>query len=302
MPKDGSKAELKVGITVLLAVAIFVAAIFWVRGDQLTRETRRMNVWFPDVGSLETGDPVSVSGVRTGKVKSIQLSGGGVLVDIEISDQVDLRRDAQFSIRNIGLMGERFVDVKTGTADEPWPADSIPRGINETGIPEVMGVMGGVTEEIRELVRAIRSTIGSDETLHRLVQVSKNLDRLSEQTANMVESNRAGVADAIKDLRIAAADLKQTVAASESAIQHTTERFDSAAVNLNRFVDGLDSLSQNVHRLVEDVHSGKGSLARLINDDQLVRRWEATAAELDELILDIRQNPGKYVNVKVEIF
>ncbi|MBD3297105.1 MAG: MCE family protein [candidate division Zixibacteria bacterium] len=302
MPRDGSKAELKVGITVLLAVVIFVGAIFWVRGAQVSRETRHMSVWFPDVGSLETGDPVSVSGVRTGKVQGVQLSEGGVLVDIEIARHVDLRRDARFAIRNIGLMGERFVDVETGLSDESWPADSIPRGINETGIPEVMGVMGSVTEEIRELVRAIRSTIGSDETLNRLVTVSKNLDRLSEQTANMVETNRAGVADAIEDLRIAAEDLKQTVAASETAIEHTTERFDSAAVNLNRFVDGLDSLSQNVHQLVRDVHSGKGSVARLINDDQLIRRWEATAAEIDALVADIRENPGKYINVKVEIF
>ncbi len=302
MPRDGSKAELKVGITVLLAVTIFVAAIFWVRGAQVSRETRHMSVWFPDVGSLETGDPVSVSGVRTGKVQGIQLSEGGVLVDIEIAQYVNLRSDARFAIRNIGLMGERFVDVATGLSDDPWPADSIPHGINETGIPEVMGVMGSVTEEIRELVRAIRSTIGSDETLNRLVTVSKNLDRLSEQTANMVETNRAGIADAIEDLRVAAEDLKQTVAASETAIEHTTERFDSAAVNLNRFVDGLDSLSQNVHRLVQDVHSGRGTVARLINDDQLIRRWETTAAEIDALIADIRENPGKYINVKVEIF
>ena len=55
------------------------------------------------------------------------------------------------------------------------------------------------------------------------------------------------------------------------------------------------TLSQNVHALVYDIHSGKGSLSRLINDDQLVRRWEATANELEALITDIRENPGKYV-------
>jgi hypothetical protein len=43
-------------------------------------------------------------------------------------------------------------------------------------------------------------------------------------------------------------------------------------------------------------------MARLINDDQLVRRWEATATEIDALVADIRANPKKYLNVQVRIF
>jgi phospholipid/cholesterol/gamma-HCH transport system substrate-binding protein len=64
----------------------------------------------------------------------------------------------------------------------------------------------------------------------------------------------------------------------------------------------LDTLSGDVRRVVDNISTGEGSLARLINDDQLVRRWEATAGEIDELVADIRANPKKYLHVNVRIF
>jgi ABC-type transporter Mla subunit MlaD len=213
-----------------------------------------------------------------------------------------LRSDAVFTIKNVGLMGERYIGIETGFSDEMWPADSIPRGIYETGIPEMMGVMGRVTMEIRALISTIRATIGSEESLQRLVTVSENLERLSEQTASMVETQRSGVSQALEDLRIAAKGLRQIMEEHDETVTRTAARFDSAAVKLNLFADKLDTLSGDIRAVVNQVQSGEGSLARLMSDDQLIRRWEASASELDQLIADIRANPKKYLNITVRIF
>lgn len=299
---DGSKAELKVGLTVIVAVVVFIGSLLWIKGIQFGREYHNFVVWFPNVGSLEVGDPVSVSGVRRGKVKTIELSHGGVEVGLQIANDVIVRADAVVSLKNVGLMGERFVDIETGTSDQMWPKDSIPQGLYETGIPEIMGVMGRVTSEMRELVQAVRATIGSDESLKRLVTVSENLGRLSEQSASMVETNRRGIGQALDDLRVAARDLRETMAANKGTVTMAANRFDSAAVKLNLFADKLDTLSGDVRRVVDNISNGEGSMARLINDDQLVRRWEETAGEIDELVADIRANPKKYLHVNVRIF
>ncbi len=299
---DGTKAEFKVGLTVIVAVVVFIGSLLWIKGIQFGHEYHDFAVWFPNVGSLEVGDPVSVSGVRRGKVKTIGLSEGGVEVGLQIANDVIVRADAVVALKNVGLMGERFVDIETGISDEMWPEDSIPRGIYETGIPEVMGAMGRVTMEMRELVEAVRATIGSDESLKRLVTVSENLERLSENTASMVETNRRGVGQALDDLRIAARDLRETMSTNKNTVTTAAHRFDSAAVKLNVFAEKLDTLSGDVRRVVNNISTGEGSLARLINDDQLVRRWEATAGEIDELVADIRANPKKYLHVNVRIF
>jgi len=299
---EGSRAELKVGLTVMIAVAIFAIALFWVKGVRLHRDYFRVDVWFPNVGSLEIGDPVSVSGVRRGKVESVALDRGGVKVGLSLGSDVKLRSDAVFTIKNVGLMGERFIDVAAGAAPDPWPADSIPRGLYDTGIPEVMGLIGGVTGEIRELVAAIRSSIGSDTTLSRLVRVSENLEHLSQQVTGLVEENRTGLAQTMGNLKTASQELRQTVEDNRETVGRTVRRFDSAATTLNTFANQLDTLSRSVRTIVDSISTGSGSLSRLIKDDQLVRRWEATAKEIDALVADIRANPRKYLNVQVKLF
>lgn len=299
---DGSRAELKVGLTVMIAVAIFAIAIFWVKGVRLHRDFYRVDVWFPNVGSLELGDPVSVSGVRRGKVEAVTLDRGGVKVGISLGSDVKLHSDAVFTIKNVGLMGERFIDVATGSAPGPWPADSIPRGIYDTGIPEVMALIGDVTGSIRELVVAIRSTIGSDSTLSRLVHVSENLEHLSKQVTSLVEENRSGLKETMGNLKTASQELRQTVEDNRETVGRTVHRFDSAATKLNIFADELDTLSHSVRMVVDSISSGNGSLTRLIKDDQLVRRWEAAAKEIDALVADIRANPQKYLSVQLKLF
>ncbi len=299
---DRSRAELKVGLTVMAAIVIFAVALLWIKGVNLERDYYHMNAWFPNVGSLEVGDPVSVSGVRRGKVRTIALSRGGVEVGILLASDVHLRADAILTVKNVGLMGERFIDVSTGTAPEPLPPDSIPRGFYDTGIPEVMGLMGRVTEEIRELVIAIRSSIGSDETLSRLVRVSENMEQISRQMTGMVEEHRAGITRTLDNLETVSRDLRQTVKENRETATRTVNRFDSASVKLNRFADQLDTLARDVHAVVSDIHSGDGSLARLIKDDQLVHRWESAATEVEALVADIRKNPRKYLSVQLKLF
>jgi len=299
---EGSKAELKVGATVLAALIILVAGLFWLKGFRLERSRYRQDVWFPNVGALNVGDPVSVSGVTKGKVAAIALDQGGVRVGLYMANDVALRQDALFTIKNVGLMGERFVDVQTGTSPGLLPRDSLPRGEYDTGIPEVMGLMGRMTQDVRDLVRAIRSSVGSDSTLARLNAIAASLEQVSKQTADLVERQRGGIAQTVDDLSAAASRLRRTVESNEGAVSRAVERADSASVRIMAFADRLDSISIDVQQVVADLRTGEGSLPRLIHDDQLLRRWEATASEIDALVGDIRANPRKYLTVRLSLF
>lgn len=300
---DGSsKAELKVGATVLIALLILISGLLWLKGFRLERSRYVQYVWFPNIGTLSTGDPVSISGVNKGKVASIDLAEGGVKVGMYFANEVQLQSDAEFTIKNVGLMGERFVDVRTGTSAEPLPRDSVARGEYDTGIPEVMGLMGRMTEDVRELVVAVRATIGSDTTLQRIAAITASLERVARQTSELIERNQTGVDRAVADFGEAARRLRQTMETNEHAVNRSVARLDTTTASLTQFADRLDSLADAAHQLVADLQSGEGTLPRLLHDDQLLRRWETTAADIDELVRDIRANPRKYLKVDVRLF
>ena len=299
---DGAKTELKVGITVLVAVAILVVGLLWLKGFELRKSRYLQYVWFSNIGALNVGDPVSISGVNKGKVESIALFEGGVKVGLYLSNDVPLRRDATFTIKNVGLMGERFIDVRTGSASEPLSIDSLARGDYDTGIPEVMGLMGHMTEDVRELVQAIRVSIGSDSTLDRLAAVATSLDRVSNQTATLLERNQSGIDKAVADFGAAAAGLRRMIESDDKLVNRSVQRIDSTTARLAIFAERLDSLATAAHSIVADLRDSQGTLPRLIHDDQLLRRWEKTVEDIDELVGDIRANPKKYLKVDVSLF
>jgi phospholipid/cholesterol/gamma-HCH transport system substrate-binding protein len=64
----------------------------------------------------------------------------------------------------------------------------------------------------------------------------------------------------------------------------------------------IDGLTARLDELTAKLTNGDGTAARLINDHELYDNLNKTVAELGGLITDIRQDPRKYLRVKVSIF
>jgi phospholipid/cholesterol/gamma-HCH transport system substrate-binding protein len=296
------KAEIKVGLTVVVATIIFLAGLLWIKGYRYGRHYYTVSVLFPDVGNLETGDPVSVNGVRRGKVEAIKLYEGQVLVTVTLGNDVILKSDAEFAVKNIGLMGERFIDVRPGKSNDTLNISQPIHGYYDTGIPEVMGVLGRMVNETRELVAAIRSTLASDSTLSTFVQTVENVDRLTNQLEGTVVENRARFARAIEDFAATARTLREFTKSNQAQIDRTVDQFDSASAVLVSFSGRLDTLSQSLMKIMSQVEQGQGTLGLMLDDDELYNELKTAAQDLEVLLTDIRTNPKKYLQVQVKLF
>ena len=61
------RTEIQVGVTVLVAIAILITGVAWLKDYTLQRETRVYNVTFPQAGGLSASDEVQVNGIRKGE-------------------------------------------------------------------------------------------------------------------------------------------------------------------------------------------------------------------------------------------
>ena len=104
--KNQKKAELKVGITVIVAVIILLWIIGWAKNINLNSAEKMLTISFQNVAGLVVGDFVSVQGIKEGYVKALRNENNFVLVDVSLSENVKLKKDAQFSIMMVDLMGE----------------------------------------------------------------------------------------------------------------------------------------------------------------------------------------------------
>jgi phospholipid/cholesterol/gamma-HCH transport system substrate-binding protein len=181
--------EFRVGIAVVLAVIILVWGIIWVKEYRFRQERYTLSVLFPDVGALDVGDPVTVLGVKKGQVEEIKLYKGDVLVRLNLTTDVKLKEDAKFTVMNIGLMGERFLAVQPGHSEKEIDLSQPPKGFYDTGIPEVMGMMGQMIAEIRTLTSYLQGALGTEWSEEKIKETIKNVNQLSSDLASLLKKN-----------------------------------------------------------------------------------------------------------------
>lgn len=294
--------EFRVGLTILVGIAILAGSLYWLESFQLEKNLRLIRVSFGDVGTLAAGDKVTVSGVHKGKVSQLHLSGRGVEVEILLAQDVILKHDASFVIKNLGLMGERFIAISPGVDSLPFDNTQIALGAYDTGLPEVMGLLGEMIIELRHLVGSFTRTVGSDSSLSKFDAAIDNLNRLTFSLAGYMERNERKL-DATADNFLAASiSLRKVVENNSRRVDSSLKRIDQATIHLAQFVDHLDSLSASALEFAEFINTSEGTFHLLMEDRRLYDDLRKTADNIDDLITDIRAHPSRYINLKLELF
>lgn len=294
--------EFRVGVIILIGIIILAASLYWLQGYKLKMNSRLISVVFDDVGTLAVGDKVTVSGVRKGKVNDLNLTSGGVEVELQLNRDVMLKQDAQIVIKNMGLMGERFIAIDPGQDSVELDYNLLHGGLYDTGLPEVMGLMGEMIEELRNLVISFKRTLGSDSSLDRFNNMVVNLETVSSSLVDYVQRNETKLDQTATNLLDASKSLNRLLADNSSKIDSTATRFDRASAQVEKIVAVLDTVSISARQFAEHLNNPDGTLQLLMDDRRLYDDLRRTADNIDDLISDIRANPRKYINLTVEIF
>lgn len=297
-----SHIEFRVGVITLLGFAILLASLYWLQGYKMERNAQRVRVMFSDVGTLSAGDRVTVSGVHKGKVNNLQLTGEGVMVELLLYRDVELHRDAQFVIKNLGVMGERFIAIHPGEAIERYDTAMVAIGKAEVGIPELMGIVGDIVIELRNMVNGIRQTVASDTSLARFNRTVANMESLSHSLVGLMERNDNKLDRTADNVVRASEQMSQMIARNAEMVDSTVNRFHQASIGLDSLIQHLDTLSSDMRLFADQLNNGDGTLQLMMKDRRLYDDLRGTADNIDALIEDIRANPRKYINLKVEIF
>jgi len=111
--------EVVVGFFLLLGLlALGYLAIKLGRMEVIGNSGYTVHATFPNVGGLRTGTPVEIAGVDIGWVERIELKNYQARVAFRLKNGVELPEDSIASIRTKGLIGEQFVKISPGGAEQ----------------------------------------------------------------------------------------------------------------------------------------------------------------------------------------
>lgn len=300
--KNERKTEIKVGITTVISLVIFIWILAWAKNIKLTSDDIIVNLTFENVSGLEVDDQVTVKGLRKGFVDDIYLVGNKIFVRIYVDNNVDLRKDAKFWIATTDLMGGKKIEIIPGESNEILDLNSLHTGLIQPDLNSMMAIAGSMMSDVQTIVDDLKITlsvvnnyISDDEMMIDLKSSLKNLNNLTEKFNALITDNSDNIT------RIT----ENTAALSEESrtfFHENKESLDSSIQKFNIILSRSDSLVSRFNFLAAETMEGNNNLGRILYDDSLMINMQETIKiliKLSKLVLYQIQTDGFKVDANI---
>jgi phospholipid/cholesterol/gamma-HCH transport system substrate-binding protein len=292
--------DLMVGGAILVALFILITGVLWLKEVSVARKMARYTTLFPNIGSLQVGDPVKVNGVKMGSIARIALDKTKVRVVMNLDRSVTLTDSAIVTVQNIGLMGERNIMIQLSDKGTPYlpdrmrdPAAPLLEGYFDTGIAEAMGMVGTVLGEVRVVVRNVQTildnTVGDTSFAVTFRAVVGRLDTVTMLAQEMVRTNEQPINQSVANIREATGDIRRLLSENHDNINTLLANGTQLSSRALRIATDVESLSVSLQQMVAEVERGEGTVGKLFKDDGFYRDLQKTVAKVDTLATDVEE-------------
>lgn len=196
-----------------------------VRADPFAEYTRASMV-LANSGGLSVGSPVLLTGMRVGKITSVDSTASGVEVGFRIDADRKLPTDSDITIEQLSALGEPYVEFRPKTGAGPYLHDGQRLDTSAVksplSIPEVSRLVNKVMNQLDPKVAAsLADTLGT--AFHDTDSSMPQLTRAGDLLAKAISSREPKIAQLLNSFQAAASNMdgmgEATAAAAPAFIQ-----------------------------------------------------------------------------------
>jgi phospholipid/cholesterol/gamma-HCH transport system substrate-binding protein len=305
--------ELKIGLIATFLIVLLIWGINFLKGRNILAEKNQFHAVYNEIGGLEEASPVYLNGYEVGSVKDIKLTNDNrqnLVVTFILRKNLKIPRRSKCIIYNADLMGTKAIKLDFSNSREYFNSgDTIPGGLEPSVTEQIYTDIQPIKSKTQNLLARLDSIlqIFDAQTQEDLIQsisdlqsTTQNLKYTSENLNQLLGKNNEKISNILTNAESVTANLKKNNAAISNSINNLSSLSDSLKqANLNTTIRHLEGTLANTDSIIRGIQEGRGSLGKLATDDSLYIQLNQTTRNLNELIIDLRKNPGKYVNISV---
>ena len=329
--------EFAVGLAVLAALALVIGGALWLSETDVNQKKVSYSARFRTVGGLGVGGPVTLRGVRVGRVEAIRLvENEWVETDFSIDRSVELPRKPAVISASASLFGEWTANIvpyeplpvdpnlrnalieSDQAGGESWPGATLPDiGQLTAQASRIAGDVGDITQRIgqafdstalKNLQQSVKdlATISTrlvrfaNAQTDRMERVGENVETTSDAFSGVARTFKGAVArldTATSDNQLA--DILNNSRSSSADIRQAAADLRSVMAAARANETSLVHVVQAADSLMSRIQAGNGSLGMLATDSTLYRETTRTVIQFRELLADIQAHPKKYLKISV---
>lgn len=301
--KDQRKTEIKVGITVFLALIIFVWVFGWAKNLSISSNKIEIKVQFSSVAGLEVGDPVTINGVRKGYVKDISINQDKVLTLLQLDENVTLKNDSKFYITMLDLMGGKKIEIYPGSSAEVIDKNKIQNGEFVGDIASAMAMLGSVQSDLVDVIKDVKITLSNvnniltDKEFNNNLKISlENLAEISNKLDNLLNQNSTEINKLLKNGNELTTQVNELIKTNKDSVSQTL-------TSIKQVLNESKNLISKVNDLMDKTNKSENNLGKILNDKELMDEIKVSITQIKELTkILIEQLKDKGIEVNAHIF
>jgi phospholipid/cholesterol/gamma-HCH transport system substrate-binding protein len=300
--------EFKVGLLGLVSMVLLYMGFNFLKGKDFFASSHYYYVVYDDVKGLAPANLVRINGVAVGRVLDVRFMqsqnpkiNGKVLVTIDLNQKIQMGKNTT-AILNSSLLSGTMIDLQLDTKspfieyNDTLKAATVPdimASVQEKASP-VLAKADSVMIKLNSLLGEFQG-IGTTtkNTLTTFEKAAKDLDA-------MIAANQGNLLAMTTNFKDLSNDLKQT----SKELPVLMAKMNTFADSLNRLqfaktLEKADKAVGELNALLAKINRGEGTMGALVKDATLYDNLTKNTAELNKLLIDLRQNPQRYIRLRL---
>ncbi|GBE14460.1 MAG TPA: MCE family protein [Proteobacteria bacterium] len=312
--------EARLGVFVIVGFAILVWGTMKVTqlGEKGGYE---LTAVFDDASGLDINAPVRMVGVNVGRVKAIDVFERRARVTMIVEDRFSVDRDASMSIKNQGILGDKYIQIEPGTAKNYYrPGDTVVNTRSSVDLDKLFQSLESAGRDLSGLLSSLRKVFASSDgekslsqilkntrdlsvNLNRMVlenqekvnRILSNVERLSKNLNAVALENREQFRMAISNIRQVSENLRNDLPALTSKlgnasdevtgiISENREKIKSTIERIQRDSEILGTTLESVRSIADRIESGQGTVGKLINEKEVYNNLNETLKGISKAV------------------
>lgn len=262
-------------------------------------------VAFEEVGNLQVGDQVNVSGMHKGYVKDFELTDSCVWVEIAVLSGVNIPKDSKFRIANAGLMGERVIEILLGNSKDYYLQGARIIGYFDIGSTSIGNLVLDILDEANAMASILSKTadtLFSDERMEDYKRIGKKATQLGSRISRVVNTAEKSALSSMDSLIMAKDMAAAIIDGMNSNFDGIVKNADDLEKNFAKLEKSLEAVKEKISIIAQRLESGNNTISLALDEKhngELRMQMKKISEDAEKLMERIKQ---RGLDLNVDIF
>lgn len=303
--------ETKVGALTIVAIALLFIGYSFLKGNDVFSSENTFYTVYGNVDGLAVSKPVMVNGYQIGRVSKMTLMPDGqIRTEFKIKKEYEIPSNTVARIMSADLLGSKIIVFNLGNSTtlandgDPLTSD-VQQNLMEKVEP-LQKKVENIAARMDSVLVAVNAILDKDfqkdvkRSVHSISVTMKNIEGITGEVNGLLGAEKARLGRIMANLESITVNFKN----NGKKLDHIMNNLDNvsdqmAKIEIKSTVDKANKAMQDVQDITNKINNGDGSISLLLNDDKLYNNLNSASEELDNLIKDVKNHPGKYIRLSI---